>query len=76
MGFGVSGFEQGGWFRPLLQGRPEWVTGGKFGPEASIFAVIVDLLLILILILWKWKGSVQQLDTSEIGPSRKSISDL
>ncbi len=55
MGFGVSGFQQGGWFRPLFQDRPEWVSGGRFGPEASIFAVVVDV--VLILILWKWKGS-------------------
>ncbi len=55
LGFGVSGFEQAGWFRPLLQDRPEWVTGGRFGPEASVFAAIVDVLLILM--LWKWKGS-------------------
>ncbi len=56
LGFGVSGFEQAGWFRPLLMDLPEWVTGGKFGPEASIFAVVADLMLILM--LWKWKGSV------------------
>jgi membrane protease YdiL (CAAX protease family) len=54
LGFGVSGFEHAGWFRPLLLGRPEWMTGGRFGPEASIFAVVVDVLLIAL--LWKWKG--------------------
>lgn len=56
LGFGVSGFEQAGWFRPLLLERPEWMTGGRFGPEASLFAVVVDVLLIVV--LWKWKGSV------------------
>jgi len=56
LGFGVSGFEHAGWFRPLLQDRPEWITGGSFGPEASVFAVVVDVLLIVA--LWKWKGSV------------------
>lgn len=55
LGFSVSGFEHAGWFHPVLQDRPEWATGGRFGPEASIFAVIVDVLLILM--LWKWKGS-------------------
>lgn len=55
MGFGVSGFAHAGWFRPLLQDRPEWVTGGRFGPEASVFAVIVDV--VVIVMLWKWKGS-------------------
>ncbi len=54
MGFGVSGFEHAGWFRPVLQDVPEWVSGGRFGPEASLFAVLVDVLLIVV--LWKWKG--------------------
>ncbi|HET9482761.1 MAG TPA: type II CAAX endopeptidase family protein [Xanthomonadales bacterium] len=54
LGFGVSGFEHAGWFRPLLQGAPDWVSGGRFGPEASIFAVLVDVALILA--VWKWKG--------------------
>ncbi len=55
LGFGVSGFEQAGWFRPLLQDSPEWITGGRFGPEACVFAVVVDVLLILV--LWTWKGA-------------------
>ena len=55
LGFGVSGFGQSGWFRPLLQDSPEWVTGGSFGPEASVFAVVVDVLLIVV--LWRWKGA-------------------
>ena len=55
LGFGVSGFGQSGWFHPLLLDRPEWMTGGRFGPEASIFAVIADLALILV--LWKWKAT-------------------
>lgn len=54
LGFGVSGFDHAGWFRPLLQGVPDWVSGGRFGPEASIFAVLVDVALILV--VWKWKG--------------------
>lgn len=55
LGFGVSGKDQSGWFQPVFQGKAEWLTGGNFGPEASIFAVIVDL--IFIIMLWKWKGS-------------------
>jgi hypothetical protein len=30
------------------------MTGGAFGPEASIFAVVVDT--IAVLMLWRWKG--------------------
>lgn len=67
LGFDVSGFGQAGWFHPLLQDRPEWVTGGPFGPEASIFAVVVDVLLIVV--LWKWKGVAAQQDVRGV-PSR------
>ena len=66
LGFGVSGFEQAGWFRPLLQDRPEWVAGGRFGPEASVFAVVVDVLLIVV--LWKWKGVPPQPDADGVPP--------
>lgn len=55
LGFGVSGVDQAGWFRPLLQGKAEWLTGGNFGPEASVFAVVTDL--VVIALLWRWKGS-------------------
>lgn len=54
-GFGVSGFDHPGWFRQTLQGLPEWMSGGQFGPEASIFALAVDALVIVL--LWRWKGS-------------------
>ncbi|HWU53299.1 MAG TPA: CPBP family intramembrane glutamic endopeptidase [Tahibacter sp.] len=64
LGFGVSGFEQAGWFRPLLQDRPEWGAGGRFGPEASVFAVVVDLLLIVV--LWKWKGASARQHADEV----------
>ncbi len=56
LGFGVSGFDYTGWFRPVFQGMPQWLTGGGFGPESSLFAVLVDL--IVIALLWKWRGSV------------------
>ncbi|MGH8049778.1 MAG: lysostaphin resistance A-like protein [Arenimonas sp.] len=55
LGFGVSGMDQSGWFKPVFQGKAEWLTGDNFGPEASIFAVIVDF--IFIIMLWQWKGS-------------------
>lgn len=64
LGFGVSGFDQAGWFRPLLLDRPEWVTGGRFGPEASVFAVVVDVLLILV--LWKWKGASSRTTAGDV----------
>jgi membrane protease YdiL (CAAX protease family) len=54
LGFGVSGVEQVGWWRPSFGALPDWLTGGAFGPESSLFAASFDLLAILI--LWRWKG--------------------
>ena len=55
LGFDVSGVDLTGWFLPQLLDRPEWMTGGAFGPESTVFAVVVDLGVLLL--LWKWKGS-------------------
>lgn len=54
LGFDVSGTDTHGWLLPTLGARPDWLTGGTFGPEASAVAVIVDLLAIAW--LWRWKG--------------------
>jgi membrane protease YdiL (CAAX protease family) len=54
LGFGVSGHDQAGWWRPIFGDRPEWLTGGKFGPEASVLALAVDVLVIVL--LWRWRG--------------------
>ncbi len=56
LGFGVSGYDHAGWLKPLFQGQAEWLTGGAFGPEASIFSPLVSL--VMIVLLWRWKGSV------------------
>jgi len=56
LGFGVSGTtNQQGWIHPVFQGKPDWVSGGTFGLEASIFGAVAVLLGIFL--LWKWKGS-------------------
>jgi membrane protease YdiL (CAAX protease family) len=54
LGFDVSGLHQAGWLLPHLLHKPQWLSGGVFGPEASIFAVVVDVLAVLM--LWRWKG--------------------
>lgn len=53
LGFGVSGYDFAGWLRPRYGDGPQWITGGSFGPEASVFAVVVDLALIALLLRWK-----------------------
>ena len=54
LGFDVSGLHQAGWLLPHLLDKPQWLTGGAFGPESSVFAVIVDA--IAVLLLWRWRG--------------------
>jgi membrane protease YdiL (CAAX protease family) len=57
LGFDVSGLDQAGWLLPELLGKPQWLAGGAFGPEASIFAVLVDTAAIAL--MWRWKGTAQ-----------------
>ena len=57
LGFDVSGFGQAGWLSPELLGKPQWLSGGAFGPEASVFAVVVDT--VAIALLWRWNGRAQ-----------------
>jgi hypothetical protein len=57
LGFDVSGFSQSGWLLPHLLAKPQWLSGGAFGPEASIFSVVVDAAAVLA--LWRWKGTAR-----------------
>jgi len=56
LGFGVSGTTnfKGAW-TPVFHGRPDWLTGGAFGLEASLPCAL--LCGTAILGLWRWKGS-------------------
>lgn len=60
LGFDVSGLDQAGWLQPHLLARPQWLSGGAFGPEASIFAVVVDAAAIAL--LWRWNGATGHAD--------------
>ncbi|RVU40118.1 CPBP family intramembrane metalloprotease [Rheinheimera riviphila] len=66
LGFQVSGYEHNGWLLPQLQAKPDWLTGGSFGAEASIFAVFVDCLAIWL--LWRWRGVAQTSTAAEFKP--------
>ncbi|GMU08221.1 CPBP family intramembrane glutamic endopeptidase [Corallococcus caeni] len=71
MGFGVSGNESHGWWTPVFHGRPEWVSGGAYGLEASIFSAVV--LALAIIGLTRWKGSAtRDGHTQPEGPSLAS----
>ncbi|MBL0211103.1 MAG: CPBP family intramembrane metalloprotease [Holophagaceae bacterium] len=53
LGFGVSGtMDTHGWVTPVFEGRPEWLTGGSFGLEASLPCALLCSLAILGLALW------------------------
>lgn len=54
LGFDVSGLDQAGWLLPQLLDKPQWLTGGSFGPEASVFSVVADASIALM--LWRWRG--------------------
>lgn len=60
-GMPVSGYEHAGFLTPIMQEAPLWLHGGNFGPEASIVAVVVDL--IALFVLWQWKGINPKQDT-------------
>jgi hypothetical protein len=56
LGFGVSGTTAiRGLWTPIFHGRPEWLTGGAFGLEASLPCALVCG--IAIWTLWRWRGS-------------------
>ncbi|WP_242183506.1 type II CAAX endopeptidase family protein [Sphingomonas sp. CARO-RG-8B-R24-01] len=55
-GIAVSGFRQTGLLRPAIQG-PNWLTGGSFGAEASVPAVMVNLVFgVMLLVLAHRRG--------------------
>ena len=51
LGFGVSGIATHGWLTPVFHQRPDWLTGGAFGLEASV----LDLIGMAIVIAWLWR---------------------
>ncbi len=56
-GAAVSGGEAGGWLKATLSG-PDWLTGGKFGPEASVPAVVLCTAAgVALLVLAALRGS-------------------
>lgn len=50
-GFGTSGYETESVLIHKLNGS-DWLTGGKFGPEGSVFTVLIVLLAILSMYWW------------------------
>ncbi|MCP3103031.1 CPBP family intramembrane metalloprotease [Myxococcus sp. K15C18031901] len=53
LGFGVSGNDLGGMWKPVFNGMPVWLTGGDYGLEASVVCTGGLVLTVLALALWK-----------------------
>ncbi|CAN5390135.1 hypothetical protein BH10BAC3_BH10BAC3_19820 [soil metagenome] len=58
LGFGVSGNEQAGFFKPVIKKSANWLTGGSFGLEASLPGLVC--VVITIIILYKWKPLINK----------------
>lgn len=70
LGFDVSGLDQTGWLLPHLSNKPQWFTGGAFGPEASVFSVLVDV--VAVAAMWRWKGIARN-GTVQTEPSTQGV---
>lgn len=53
LGFGVSGTDQAGLWKPLFAAVPEWLTGGQFGLEASVPGLMCVVVILILLYMWK-----------------------
>jgi membrane protease YdiL (CAAX protease family) len=53
----VSGIEvkQSLYFSNPKPGAPDWLSGGDFGPEASIPAIAVGTVVAVVVLCWAWK---------------------
>lgn len=52
LGFGVSGNDEVGLFKPQFTQAPEWITGGAFGLEASLFGLVSLILITGAFYIW------------------------
>lgn len=78
-GFAVSGTGQAGWLQPQLNpDAPLWLSGGGFGLEASLWAIVVDLAMIVLLWHWprRWRSTpTATLAFAPIAEDRQAVSD-
>ena len=52
LGFGVSGNDEVSFLKPVFGHQAEWITGGSFGLEASIFGLSVLMLIVFFFVGW------------------------
>ncbi|MDC8756372.1 CPBP family intramembrane glutamic endopeptidase [Janthinobacterium fluminis] len=58
LGFGVGGADVHGWYAPVFHGRPDWLTGGAFGLEASAASTIILVGATVVLACWRGEKAV------------------
>lgn len=73
-GVGVSGFANEGLLHGEISSAPIWLTGGKFGPEASIFATVAELTVLVL--LWRWKKPASTSVNSSHAPPMTTSNEL
>lgn len=56
LGFGVSGAEQSGLLIPVFSEAPVWLTGGRFGLEASLPCLICIVITLFLFYMRKQKN--------------------
>jgi hypothetical protein len=62
----VSGWAlRGGTVFRIQQGRPEWFTGGAFGPEGGAIGLVAMLLGILLIHLWSRDREQRKIATGQ-----------
>ena len=61
-GFGVSGHEHASLLQLTFSG-PEWLSGGAFGPEGSVW--IIPILLLAIIIMYYWSRQMKSKEKRE-----------
>ncbi|MBK6791563.1 MAG: CPBP family intramembrane metalloprotease [Anaerolineales bacterium] len=52
LGFGVSGTDQSGLFKPVFSEVPDWLTGGQFGLEASVPGLACVVVIFILFQRW------------------------
>ncbi|MBK8824583.1 MAG: CPBP family intramembrane metalloprotease [Anaerolineales bacterium] len=52
LGFGVSGTDQSGLLKPIFSDVPNWLTGGQFGLEASVFGLVCVVTVWILFQRW------------------------
>lgn len=76
-GAGVSGLQHEGVLETHLNNAAIWLTGGKFGPEASILTTIAELAVLLVIYKWdalKPKSPEEiEVDTSNTGGQESTL---